>query len=101
MLGRARKDVPAPVQAFLDRGSDFVQATTVHGLVVGMNALIGEPLLDAAAVEQMIVARDREMANPYAKDPQVTAIRGARRYLGDRLIRVAAPTGCSIQTPGR
>ncbi len=31
------------------------------------------------------------MANPYTKDLQVTAIRGARRYLADRITRVAAP----------
>lgn len=36
-------------------------------------------------------ARDREIVNPFSKDSQVTAIRGARRYLGDRLIRTAAP----------
>ena len=36
-------------------------------------------------------ARDREIANPFTKDLQVTAIRGARSYLGDRLIRVARP----------
>src|SRR5213076_1242932 len=29
--------------------------------------------------------------NPFTKDLQVTAIRGARRYRGDRLIRVASP----------
>jgi predicted oxidoreductase len=31
------------------------------------------------------------MANPYSKDLQVTAIHGARRYLADRIARVAAP----------
>ena len=31
------------------------------------------------------------MANPFTKDLQVTALRGARRYRGDRLIRVATP----------
>ena len=31
------------------------------------------------------------MDNPYTKDLQVTAIHGARRYLADRLTRVAAP----------
>ena len=31
------------------------------------------------------------MANTYTKDLQVTAIRGARRYLPDRLARVATP----------
>jgi hypothetical protein len=56
-----------------------------------MNALTDEPLLDAADVEREVVARDREMANPYSKDLQVTAIHGARRYLADRISRVAAP----------
>ncbi len=39
----------------------------------------------------MIEARDREMDNQFTKDAQVTAIRGARNYRGDRLIRVAKP----------
>ena len=56
-----------------------------------MNALTEEPLLDPADVERQIVARDREIANPFTKDAQITAIRGARRYLGDRLIRAAKP----------
>jgi predicted oxidoreductase len=38
-----------------------------------------------------VIARDREMDNPFTKDLQVTAIHGARRYLADRLTRVAAP----------
>jgi predicted oxidoreductase len=54
-----------------------------------MNALVGEDLIDAAALEREIVGRDAQVANPFAKDAQVTAIRGARAYLGDRLIRVA------------
>ena len=56
-----------------------------------MNALTDEPLLDFADVEREIVARDREIENPYTKDLQVTAIRGARRYIPDRITRVAAP----------
>ena len=31
------------------------------------------------------------MDHPYSKDMQVTAIRGARTYLADRITRVAAP----------
>ena len=38
-----------------------------------------------------IEARDREIDNPFAKDAQVIAIRGARAYLGDRLVRTARP----------
>jgi uncharacterized protein len=92
LLKRARVEVAPPVQAFLDRGEDFVVATTLPELVAGMNRVTGgAPELDLATVEAEIVARDREIANPFTKDLQVTAIRGARRYLGDRLIRVAAP----------
>ncbi|MBW0134661.1 FAD-binding dehydrogenase [Pseudonocardia abyssalis] len=90
-LGRARAGAPAPVQAFLRNGADFVVADTLPELVAGMNGLTDEPLLDAAALERQIVARDREMDNPFTKDLQVTAIHGARRYRGDRLVRTAAP----------
>jgi uncharacterized protein len=38
-----------------------------------------------------MIARDRELDNTFSKDAQITAIRGARNYLGDRLIRVAKP----------
>src|SRR5207249_9172626 len=57
----------------------------------GMNRLTDEPLIDLADLTRQVEARDREIANPFTKDLQVTAIRGARRYRGDRLIRVASP----------
>ncbi|MFD7786252.1 FAD-binding dehydrogenase [Streptomyces nojiriensis] len=88
---RARQAVPAPVRAFMDRGADFVVERDLSALVRGMNAVTKEDLLDEATVRGEIVARDREIANPFTKDLQVTAIHGARRYLGDKLIRTAAP----------
>ncbi|MFF5709822.1 FAD-binding dehydrogenase [Streptomyces sp. NPDC012756] len=91
VLGRARADVPAPVRAFMDHGVDFVVENDLSALVRGMNALTDEPLIDEAALRREITARDREIANPFTKDLQVTAIRGARKYLGDKLIRTAAP----------
>ena len=91
VLARARAGVPPPVQAFVDHGEDFVTATSVCDLVTKMNAVTGTGLLDAAAVEAEIIARDREMANPYTKDLQVTALRGSRAYLADRLTRTARP----------
>jgi uncharacterized protein len=92
LLGRARAGVAAPVQAFLDRGADFVVAPTLPELVAGMNRITGgSPELDLAQIEREIVARDREIAHPFTKDLQITAIRGARNYLGDKLIRVAPP----------
>jgi predicted oxidoreductase len=92
LLNRVKAGVAAPVQAFLDRGEDFVVAATLPELVAGMNRITGgTPHLDLAQIEREIVARDREIAHPFTKDLQVTAIRGARNYLGDKLIRVAPP----------
>jgi predicted oxidoreductase len=89
---RVKAGVAAPVQAFLDKGEDFVVADTLPELVAGMNRITGgTPELDLATLEREIVARDREIAHPFTKDLQVTAIRGARNYLGDKLIRVAPP----------
>ncbi|MFE5938086.1 FAD-binding dehydrogenase [Streptomyces sp. NPDC056470] len=91
VIGRARADVPGPVKAFMDNGVDFVVEKDLSALVRGMNALTDEPLIDEAELRREITARDREIANPFTKDLQVTAIRGARRYLGDKLIRTAPP----------
>ena len=91
LLSRVKKGAPGPVEAFKQHGSDFVVASTLRELVEGMNR-VGEPgLIDEAALRRLIEQRDREIANPYSKDAQVTAIHGARRYRGDRLIRVAGP----------
>lgn len=91
VIGRARADVPAPVKAFMDHGADFVVEKDLDALVRGMNAVTGDGLIDAAGLRREITARDREIANPFTKDLQVTAIHGARAYLGDRLIRTAKP----------
>jgi predicted oxidoreductase len=85
------KSGPGPVEAFKQRGADFVVADTLPHLVRGMNALTVEPRLDPAKLEREIVARDAEIDKPLPADQQVKAIRAARRYLGDRLIRVATP----------
>lgn len=91
LLSRVRAGAPGPVEAFKQRGEDFVVAADLGELVAGMNRLVGEPLLDTGRLRRLIHARDREMVNEFSKDAQVTAIRGARRYRGDRLIRVASP----------
>jgi hypothetical protein len=79
------------VEAFKQRGADFVVARTLPELVAGMNKLTGESLIDLADIERQIVARDREIGNPFTKDLQVMAIRNARRFRGDRLARTASP----------
>ena len=82
---------PPPVRAFMEKGADFIVERDFGTLVQRMNALSGDNLLDPAKVEYEIRARDREIDNVFTKDAQVTAIRGARNYLGDKLIRVAKP----------
>lgn len=91
VLSRVRKGATAPVQAFMDKGEDFIVADNLEELVAGMNQLTGENLLDFHEIERQIIARDRQMDNAFTKDLQITAMRGARNYRGDRLIRVAAP----------
>lgn len=91
VLGRVRPGAPAPVQRFLDDGEDFVQADTIEQLVARMNALVGSHLLDPDRVAELVRARDRELANDFGKDAQLAAIRAARAYRGDRLIRTAPP----------
>jgi predicted oxidoreductase len=90
-LSRVRSGAPAPVEAFKQRGADWVVADTLPELVAGMNKLTGETLIDPADLERQIIARDREIDNPFTKDLQVMAIRNARRFRGDRLARTAAP----------
>jgi uncharacterized protein len=90
LLGRAfGREAPAPVEAFKRQGKDFVVRDRLGDLVDGMNALTSEPLLSYDALHNAIVARDREIDNGFSKDAQVNAIRSARGYLGDRLIRTA------------
>ena len=83
------KSGPAPVEAFKQHGADFVVANSIGDLVRGMNAMTDEPLLDPARLERQIAARDEAMASAPTQDPQIHAIRAARHYIGDRLIRVA------------
>jgi len=82
---------PGPVEAFKRRGADFVVASNLRELVDKMNRLTGEPLLDYAQVEREVRLRDWQLENKFAKDAQIMAIHNARRYLGDRLARVAKP----------
>jgi predicted oxidoreductase len=91
VLKRVFPGPPAPVQAFKEQGEDFVVANDVKKLVEGMNKLVGNDLLDFKSIKEQIIARDRELANQFTKDAQINAILGARKYIGDKLIRVTKP----------
>jgi predicted oxidoreductase len=90
-LRRIGKAVQAPVQAFMDRGADFVVRPTLRELVAGMNALIGDERVDYATVERQVQDRDAQTRNVAGKDPQLAIVRDARRILSERLVRVATP----------
>ena len=91
LLQRIRPGAPGPVEAFKQHGEDFVVASNLTDLAAGMNQLTEKPLIDADALARIVAARDREMENQFTKDAQVTAIRGARKYRGDRFWRTAPP----------
>ncbi|MFF7160272.1 FAD-binding dehydrogenase [Streptomyces sp. NPDC008086] len=81
---------PEPIERFKEKGEDFVVAKTLPELVAGMNRLTGDHLIELAALQRQIEARDREIDNPYTKDAQVMGIRNALAYPGDTLSRTAA-----------
>ncbi len=91
LLQRVRSGAPGPVEAFKERGVDFVVRDTLADLVAGMNELTPEAPLDYEQVRSVVEARDREMDNKYTKDLQVAAVRSARAYAPDRVVRIAAP----------
>lgn len=80
-----------PVEAFKERGEDFVVARDLGALVRGMNQIAGGNRIDEARLRAQIEARDAQVDNPFSKDAQMTAILAARNYRGDRLIRTAKP----------
>lgn len=87
----AGKGAPPPVEAFKQKGEDFVVRNDLRELVAGMNELEGKDLLDYDHIHLQIAARDREITNKFSKDAQIMAIHSARKYLGDKLIRTAKP----------
>ena len=91
LKSRARRGAPGPVQAFLDKGADFVVRSSLADLVDGMNDAAGSSLLSYEAVSREVLGHDREVANSYSKDLQLMAVRNARAFLPDRVTRVAAP----------
>lgn len=93
-LARAGRSVQRPVQRFMDRGADFVVRSDLGALVDAMNTLVGadvEPQVDHVTLERELRDRDLQTKNRAGKDPQLAIIRNARRYAGERLVRVAKP----------
>lgn len=87
---RVAPGAPGPVEAFKQKGADFVVADTLDELLAGMKRLSEVPL-DLELVTRHVRERDRELDNDFGKDLQLAAVRAARAYRGDKLIRVASP----------
>ncbi|MEL6690426.1 MAG: FAD-binding dehydrogenase, partial [Pseudomonadota bacterium] len=85
------KRATGPVEAFKERGEDFVVSQNLESLVRGMNQVAGGGLIDEAKLRAQIEARDAQIDNPFSKDAQIMAIHAARNYRGDKLIRTAKP----------
>jgi predicted oxidoreductase len=58
---------------------------------VKMNALVGTELIDPTGLHETLVARDRQVDSGLGKDTQLNAIREARRFATDKLMRVVPP----------
>ena len=88
---RLGKGATEQVEAFKQKGEDFVVRDNLESLVSGMNQIAGGSLIDFQKLKSQIEARDREVDNKFSKDAQIMAINSARNYLGDKLIRTAKP----------
>ncbi|NWL09800.1 FAD-binding dehydrogenase [Paenarthrobacter nitroguajacolicus] len=88
---RLRPDSDAPIQRFMDKGVDFLQAATPMELASRMNHLTGSSLVDGDGLDSLIRARDSQVASRLGKDPQLSAIRASRRFATDKLMRAARP----------
>jgi predicted oxidoreductase len=91
LLKRVGRGAPAPVEAFKEKGEDFVVANTLDELLAKMQELSPDVAIDVEHARYEIESRDREIANEFGKDAQINALRQARKYRGDRLIRIAKP----------
>ena len=90
-LRRIGSAVQAPVQAFMDRGEDFVVRDSLRDLVAGMNALVGNDRLAYDTIAKIVQDRDAQVHNVAGKDAQLASVRSARNILSERLIRIAKP----------
>lgn len=91
LQARLGKGATPAVEAFKKKGADFVVADDLETLVAGMNTLTPEAPVAVDHIRAQIRSRDLQLGNAFSKDAQITAIRGARAYRGDKLIRTAKP----------
>jgi predicted oxidoreductase len=90
LKARLGKGATPAVEAFKQKGEDFIVANDFDTLVAGMQQRGGN-LIDKDRLRAQIEARDAQMDHPFTKDAQIAAIRTARNFIGDKLMRTAKP----------
>ncbi|WP_035011969.1 FAD-binding dehydrogenase [Corynebacterium jeikeium] len=93
LLSKVGPGTHPAVKAFMDHGEDWVVADDLGSLVEGMNAIADDdaPAIDVHELRRIIEDRDSQIDNNFSKDAQINYIRTARGYLGDKIVRCAAP----------
>ena len=93
LLSKVGPGTHPAVKAFMDHGEDWVVADDLGSLVEGMNAIADDdaPALEVHDLRRIIEDRDSQIDNNFSKDAQINYIRTARGYLGDKIVRCAAP----------
>ena len=79
LRSRIRSGPPGPVQAFVDRGVDFVSANSLRELVTGMNELPDVVPLDYATVEADGIKDDDILTIPDNVGGCFSALLGPRK----------------------
>ncbi|MBC6795861.1 FAD-binding dehydrogenase [Corynebacterium sp. LK28] len=102
LLSKVGPGTHPAVKAFMDHGEDWVVADDLGSLVEGMNAIADDdaPELDVHEIRRIIEDRDSQIDNKFSKDSQINYIRTARGYLGDKIVRCAAPHRLLDETKG-
>ena len=85
------KKAPGPVEAFKEKGADFIVSDNLKDLVQQMNKLAGTEHLIFEEIERTVKDRDLQLDNNFGKDTQVNYIGSTRKYFGDKLVRTAKP----------
>lgn len=93
LLSKVGPGTHPAVKAFMDHGEDWVVADDLGSLVEGMNAIADDdaPAIEVHDLRRIIEDRDSQVDNKFSKDAQINYIRTARGYLGDKIVRCAAP----------
>ncbi|APT93490.1 FAD-binding dehydrogenase [Corynebacterium phocae] len=91
LAGKLGPGTHVSVKAFMDNGVDWVVADNLDALLDGMEEVAGNDLLDRELVRKELEDRDSQLDNPFSKDAQINYIRTARGFLGDKIVRTAAP----------